>query len=48
MICHTDQGSQFASAIFRNYLKDQQARPSMSRRGNCHDNAVAEYSGPRI
>ena len=42
LICHTDQGSQFASAIFRNYLKDQQARPSMSRRGNCHDNAVAE------
>lgn len=42
LICHTDQGSQFASALFRNYLKDHQARPSMSRRGNCHDNAVAE------
>jgi putative transposase len=42
MICHTDQGSQFASAMFRNHLRDNQIRPSMSRRGNCHDNAVAE------
>lgn len=42
MICHTDQGSQFASAMFRNHLRDNQLRPSMSRRGNCHDNAVAE------
>lgn len=42
LICHTDQGSQFASSMFRNFLKDHQIRPSMSRRGNCHDNAVAE------
>ena len=42
LICHTDQGSQFASTLFRNFLKDNQIRPSMSRRGNCHDNAVAE------
>jgi putative transposase len=42
LICHTDQGSQFASAMFRNHLRDNQMRPSMSRRGNCHDNAVAE------
>lgn len=42
MICHTDQGSQFASAMFRNHLRDNQLQPSMSRRGNCHDNAVAE------
>ena len=42
LICHTDQGSQFASAMFRNHLRDNQIRPSMSRKGNCHDNAVAE------
>ncbi|MFL6631002.1 MAG: integrase core domain-containing protein, partial [Massilia sp.] len=28
--------------MFRNHLRDNQLRPSMSRRGNCHDNAVAE------
>lgn len=42
LICHTDHGSQYASALFRNFLKNYQIRPSMSRRGNCHDNAVAE------
>ena len=42
LICHTDQGSQYGSALSRNFLKDYQIRPSMSRRGNCHDNAVAE------
>lgn len=42
LICHTDQGSQFASTMFRNHLRDHQIRPSMSRKGNCHDNAVAE------
>ena len=42
MICHTDQGSQFASTLFRDHLRENQIRPSMSRKGNCHDNAVAE------
>lgn len=42
MICHTDQGSQFASSMFREHLRGHQIRPSMSRKGNCHDNAVAE------
>lgn len=42
LICHTDQGSQFASVMFRDHLRDHQIRPSMSRKGNCHDNAVAE------
>jgi transposase InsO family protein len=42
LVCHTDQGSQFASVMFRNHLRDHQIRPSMSRKGNCHDNAVAE------
>lgn len=42
LICHTDQGAQFGATIYRNYLRDHGITPSMSRRGNCHDNAVAE------
>jgi transposase InsO family protein len=42
IICHTDQGSVYASALYREYLADNQMHPSMSRKGNCHDNAVAE------
>ena len=42
MICHTDQGSQFAATIFRQHLAEHKIQPSMSRKGNCHDNAVAE------
>ena len=39
---HTDQGSQYTSRRFRSLLKALKIEPSMSRRGNCHDNAVAE------
>ena len=42
MICHTDQGSAYSATVFRDHLKEKKIRPSMSRRGNCHDNAVAE------
>lgn len=42
MICHTDQGSVYGSAAYRRVLSEHQLLPSMSRRGNCHDNAVAE------
>lgn len=42
MICHTDQGSQFTATTFRDHLRAHKIRPSMSRKGNCHDNAVAE------
>lgn len=42
MICHTDQGSVYGSAAYRQVLMEHELRPSMSRRGNCHDNAVAE------
>ncbi|MCG2586911.1 IS3 family transposase [Massilia sp. TS11] len=41
-ICHTDQGSPFSSSSFRAFLAQHGMRPSMSRKGNCHDNAVAE------
>lgn len=39
---HSDQGSQFSSYDWQDFLKAHNLRASMSRRGNCHDNAVAE------
>lgn len=42
VIIHSDQGSQFGSHEWRDFLKAHNLKPSMSRRGNCHDNAVAE------
>lgn len=42
VICHTDQGSVYGSGAYREVLADHELCASMSRRGNCHDNAVAE------
>lgn len=42
MIIHSDQGSQFTGHEWQKFLKDHNLEASMSRRGNCHDNAVAE------
>ena len=42
VIIHSDQGSQFGSNEFNRWCKDNRLSPSMSRRGNCWDNAVAE------
>ena len=42
VIIHSDQGSQFTSQEWRSFLKDHNLIASMSRRGNCYDNAVAE------
>ncbi len=39
---HSDQGSQFSSHDWPDFLTAHHLKPSMSRRGNCHDNAVAE------
>ena len=39
---HSDQGSQFTSHDWQDFLRDHNLVSSMSRRGNCHDNAVAE------
>ena len=39
---HSDQGSQYSSNDWRDFLEAHGLVPSMSRRGNCHDNAVAE------
>jgi putative transposase len=42
VMVHSDQGSQFSSYDWRDFLKEHNLEASMSRRGNCHDNAVAE------
>lgn len=42
LIVHTDQGSQYISDAYLLLLKTWGIKPSMSRRGNCWDNAVAE------
>lgn len=39
-----DQGSQFFGHDWQDFLRDHNVIASMSRRGNCHDNAVAESS----
>jgi len=41
-ICHSDQGSVYGAASYREVLALHGLQPSMSRKGNCHDNAVAE------
>lgn len=47
LIHHTDQGILYASASYRAILKARQMIPSMSKKGDCYDNAVAEsfFSG---
>lgn len=42
LIFHSDRGSQYASDSFQKALKDAGIVSSMSRKGNCWDNAVAE------
>jgi len=42
IIAHSDRGSQYASEAFRKELDKVSCKQSMSRKGNCWDNAVAE------
>lgn len=42
LIHHSDRGSQYASKEFRKLLKKHGILPSMSRKGDCWDNAVME------
>jgi putative transposase len=41
-IIHSDQGCQYGSDDWRRFCRTNRLEPSMSRRGNCWDNAVAE------
>jgi putative transposase len=42
VMIHSVQGSQFTSREWQLFLAQHNLEASMSRRGNCHDNAVAE------
>ncbi|EHU0260921.1 IS3 family transposase [Salmonella enterica subsp. enterica serovar Alachua] len=42
VLVHSDQVSQYTSYEWQSFLKSHGLEGSMSRRGNCHDNAVAE------
>jgi transposase InsO family protein len=42
LIHHSDRGRLYASQAYRDRLATYQMRPSMSRKGDCWDNAVAE------
>jgi putative transposase len=42
LIMHTDRGSQYGAESSRQILTQHGMQPSMSRKGNCWDNAVAE------
>ena len=42
VIVHSDQGSTYASGEYQQRLKERGLLCSMSRKGECHDNAVAE------
>lgn len=42
LIIHSDQGSQYSSDDFQRFCRTHHLEPSMSRRANCWDNAVAE------
>ena len=42
VIIHSDQGSQFSSDEWNRFCAEHKLVPSMSRRGNCYDNAAVE------
>jgi len=42
LVHHSDRGVQYASAAYRQRLAQAGVVPSMSRRGNCYDNAMME------
>jgi putative transposase len=42
VLAHSDQGTQYGSDDWHRFCRDHGLVPSMSRRGNCWDNAVAE------
>lgn len=47
-IIHTDQGIQYQQPLWQNFLREVGATQSMSRKGNCLDNAVAESFFGRV
>jgi transposase InsO family protein len=48
LLIHSDQGSQYSATAFKALVARHQAVQSMSRRGNCYDNAHAESFWSRL
>jgi len=48
LVIHSDQGSQYAATNFKALVARHEAVQSMSRRGNCYDNAHAESFWSRL
>lgn len=48
LLHHSDQGSQYASYDYQQLLAGHQVQASMSRRGNCYDNAPVESFFARL
>jgi len=42
VLIHSDQGSQYGSDAWQRFCDEHRLKPSMSRRENCQDNAMAE------
>lgn len=42
LLLHSDRGSQFACRAYSQFLQDRGITASMSRKGNCWDNAIVE------
>ncbi len=42
LIFHSNRGSQYCSHVFQDELKEYKMKSSMSRKGNCWDNAPTE------
>ena len=42
LVSHSDRGCQYAAELYRKRLRELGITASMSRRGNCYDNAYAE------
>jgi transposase InsO family protein len=42
VIVHSDRGSQYCSAAYQDLLRENQLICSMSKRGDCYDNAAME------
>lgn len=48
LIVHSDRGVQYRSTGYQDYLRSKQCVPSMSRKGNCWDNAPMESFFSRL
>ncbi len=48
LLHHSDRGCQYTSTDYQQLLADYAMTPSMSRKGNCHDNACAESFWARL